>query len=109
MAAPKGNKFAKGRPKGVPNAVTTDTRIAFRNFVEGRIGLLDEWMDKVAAKDPDKALDFMLKFSEYFIPKLARTELANEDGKEFIVKITNYAGSAKFYSETIPTSTDGRD
>jgi|TARA_R100001530_G_C4308327_1_gene152338 hypothetical protein len=108
MANTTGKKFG-GRKKGVPNAVTQDTRIAYRNFVEGRLDSLNEWMDRVAKKDPDKALDFMLKFSEYFIPKLARTEIANEDGKEFVINIVNYANTKKLCAEAVSVTVDEGD
>lgn len=71
MANTTGKKFG-GRKKGTPNKTTVDTRRAYQQFVEGRVESLDAWLDALDA--PEKKLDFMLKFSEYFIPKLARTE-----------------------------------
>lgn len=85
MAAPKGNKFAVGRPKGKPNRATTEVKFAFKLFVENHLDDLEKWLQKVAAKDPAQALDFMLKFSEYFIPKLARTEHSDPEGKPLII------------------------
>ena len=79
MANTTGKKFG-GRKKGAPNKVTTDTRKAYQDFVEGNIENLNLWMSELS--EPDKKLDFMLKFSEYFIPRLARTELTGKDGKD---------------------------
>jgi hypothetical protein len=45
------------------------------------------WLEKVAEDDPNKALDMMLKLSEYFIPKLARQELTGPDGKDLFKDI----------------------
>lgn len=73
MAAPKGNSYSPGRPKGSKNQITQDTREAYKMFVQGNLGRLNEWMDELDS--PEKKLDFMLKFSEYFIPKLARTDI----------------------------------
>ena len=88
MPFEKGNNLGKGRPKGKSNKVTEETREKYKAFVEGNIDNLQTWMDKVAHRDPAAALDFMLKFSEYFIPKLQRTELTGEDGEEIKQTIT---------------------
>ena len=69
---PKGQKFG-GRVKGTPNKTTSEIREAYQEFVEGNIENLNLWMNELDA--PEKRLDFMLKFSEYFIPKLQRTEV----------------------------------
>ncbi len=49
---------------------------------------MERWLQRVAEgdevlglkPDPHKALDIMLKMSEYHIPKLARTEISGVDG-----------------------------
>lgn len=88
MAATKGHKKEGGRKPGTPNKVTQDVRQRYKDFVEGNLGNLDRWLERVATSDPDKALDFMLKFSEYFIPKLQRTELTGEGGEEIKQTVT---------------------
>lgn len=85
MAAPKGHTFATGRPKGAPNKIKAEVKQAYKLFVENHLDDLELWLQQVAEKDPAAALDFMLKFSEYFIPKLARTEMAGEEGKPLII------------------------
>lgn len=80
----KGKKIA-GRKAGVPNKITGEVREAYKSFVENNIPNLELWMQRVAIKEPDKALDFMLKFSEYFIPKLNRTELTGKDEGSILV------------------------
>jgi hypothetical protein len=45
------------------------------------------YREEVAEDDPNKALDMMLKLSEYFIPKLARQELTGADGKDLFKDI----------------------
>jgi hypothetical protein len=82
MANHKGAKKIAGRQKGTPNKINAEVRDAFRELVHNNMPHLQKWLKKVAATDPDKALDFMLKFSEYFIPKLQRTELTGADGGE---------------------------
>jgi hypothetical protein len=87
----KGHQKVGGKQKGTPNKITNDVRQRYKDFVEGNLDNLDTWLDRVATTDPDKALDFMLKFSEYFIPKLQRTELTGQDGQNLIpdeIKVT---------------------
>ncbi len=38
----------------------------------------------MATEDPEKAMDLMLKLSEYIIPKLARQELVGNDGADLL-------------------------
>jgi len=80
-----------GRVAGTPNKGTAGIRAAFLKMVEENIDNFPEWMARVAAEDASKALDFMFKFSEYLLPKLARTEhtgLDDDKGKPQAIKIS---------------------
>jgi hypothetical protein len=77
MPAPKGTRppnAGKGRKPGVPNKATGAVRDLFAKFVEANASKAQELFDKVAADDPGKALDLLARFSEFVLPKLARTE-----------------------------------
>ena len=76
---PKGAPKTGGRKKGTPNKVTKDIREAIGEMLEGCADRMGEWLDRVAAEDPAKALDLALKASEYAIPKLSRAEVKTED------------------------------
>jgi hypothetical protein len=69
----------RGRGKGTPNRTTSEIRDNISN--------MNKWLEEVAEDDPNKALDMMLKLSEYFIPKLARQELTGADGKDLFKDI----------------------
>jgi hypothetical protein len=56
-------------------------------LVDSNISNMNKWLEEVAEDDPNKALDMMLKLSEYFIPKLARQELTGADGKDLFKDI----------------------
>lgn len=47
MAAPKGNKFAKGRPKGKPNKLTADIKAVAQQYGPEAIDVLLEVMRDV--------------------------------------------------------------
>ena len=83
MAAPKGNSFSNGRPKGSKNKVTLEMKKAFKLLVDGNLGKMQSWIDRTAEKDPAKAMQLMLDMSERFLPKLARTEVTGKDGEDF--------------------------
>jgi hypothetical protein len=86
--APGNQANPSGKPVGTCNKTTKQIREAYQSFVEGKLDKVEGWFDDVAAKDPAQALDLMLKFSEYFVPKLARH--VDGDGNdikyEFILK-----------------------
>lgn len=69
-----------GRTKGVPNKATLAAREAIGKFVDGNAHRLQDWLDKVAAKDPEKAFSLFQSVIEYHVPKLARSEITGKDG-----------------------------
>ena len=77
MANNTGIKYG-GRQKGTANKSTARLREAFTGLLEGNMGRLQELLDKVAEKNPQKALELMLKLSEFVLPKLRAIEVNNE-------------------------------
>jgi len=68
-----------GRPKGALNKNTRELRESFRLIAENQTPKLQEALDKLFEKDPDKAIKHLLALSEYVTPKLARTEMTGAD------------------------------
>lgn len=73
-----------GRPAGTPNKVIADLREVLRGFVEGQADNLPAWIARVAADDPARAAELVLKAAEYVIPKLGRAELTGANGGPLI-------------------------
>ena len=88
MANNTGIKYG-GRQKGTANKATTRLREAFTGLLEGNIGRLQELLDKVAEKNPQKALELLLKLSEFVLPKLrdrCELDLHNETKQKSILE-----------------------
>ena len=76
-----------GRPKGTKNKNTQQIREAYQLLTEQNLDNMNRWLQQTAHEDPAKAMDLMLKLSEYIIPKLARTELTGNDGEDLFKNI----------------------
>lgn len=75
----------KSSRKGVPNKSTKEIREALQYIVESKLESLSEWLDAIAAENPTKAFDIIIKLSEFIVPKLQRSEIEIEkNGKEEI-------------------------
>lgn len=77
----------KGRPKGKPNKTTAEIREAYQRLVEDNLTNMTDWLTQVAEENPERAMDLMLKLSEYMIPKLARQEVTGADGADLFKNI----------------------
>lgn len=76
-----------GRPKGSKNKKTEAIREAYQKLTENNLESMSIWLSQVASEDPAKAMDLMLRLSEYIIPKLARTEMTGSDGEDLFKNI----------------------
>jgi hypothetical protein len=82
----------EGRPKGSPNKTTQEVRDAYQLFAENNMDKFQDWIDKVASKNPAKALEIVLAMSEYFLPKLQRTETdVTTNGKDINIPLSSWA------------------
>jgi len=81
MGFQKGHKLGKGRPRGSENKTSLDIKLAFKNLVEMNLDNITEWMERVAEKNPAEALEFMVKFAQFNVPMLSRTQLTGSDGE----------------------------
>lgn len=77
MAGPNKPKTG-GRKPGVPNKVTREFRETVTRLLEDNAENVAEWLSRVAADDPDKALQRLAQLAEYAAPKLSRSEVRAE-------------------------------
>lgn len=75
-----GKRPGAGRPLGSPNRATAEVRAAIAKLMEETAPKMQDWLERVAAEDPARALDIVVKLAEYHIPKLGRIEMMGEGG-----------------------------
>tara|TARA_R110001632_G_scaffold45587_1_gene115971 strand:+ start:49 stop:366 length:318 start_codon:yes stop_codon:yes gene_type:complete len=76
-----------GKKPGTQNKTTKRVREAYQNLVEMNLDKMSIWISQIASEDPAKAMDTMIKLSEYIIPKLARTEVTGNEGEDLFKNI----------------------
>lgn len=76
-----------GRKAGVPNKTTTEIREAYQHLVEMNLENMTTWLGQIADTDPVKAMDTMIKLSEYVIPRLARQEITGSEGEDLFKNV----------------------
>ena len=76
-----------GKKKGTLNKTTKHIREAYQKLTEDNLENMSLWLAQIAAEDPAKAMDTMIRLSEYILPKLARTELTGNDGDDLFKNI----------------------
>ena len=79
-----------GRPKGAKDKAQADIKQSYQSFVEGNLSNIETWLKKVAAKDPGRAIELMLRLSEFIVPKQKAVEFkASEDTIKQVIKWGN--------------------
>ena len=76
-----------GRPAGSKNIKTQQIREAYQKLTEDNLTNMQQWLERIAEDSPEKAMQLMINLSDFVIPKLARTELVGEDGKDLFKNI----------------------
>jgi uncharacterized protein YjgD (DUF1641 family) len=83
MANTTGQKYG-GRKKGTPNKTTKDIRQVYSKLLEDNQDQLQDLFDKVAEKNPQKALELLIKVSEFVIPKLRAVDIQPQQEQQQI-------------------------
>jgi len=101
MAFVKGDPRINREGRIGPNNSTKMIKEAFAMLVENNLPNMGRWLNQIAADDPAKAVDIIIKLSERFVPSLARTEITAKDGDDLFKQITFNFGPALNSAERI--------
>jgi hypothetical protein len=64
---------------------------------------VEGWIREVAETDPARAAELVLRLAEYFVPKLARTEVAGVEGAEpLVVHVMTYGDASEALGPVAP-------
>jgi hypothetical protein len=66
--------------KGIPNKKTAEIKNAFSKLLHENKDNIIEWLERVAVKDPARALELVAKFGDFTIPRLSRTTQVDDEG-----------------------------
>lgn len=74
--------FVKGQKKLYPKDGLTkhrkDVKRAFQELLELNTPRLQEWLERIAEKNPAKALEVFIEISKRFVPTLTNTTIEGE-------------------------------
>lgn len=73
-----GHKKIGGRQKGSVNLAARQIREAYAEILQNNIDKLAGWLEEVAAKDPEKALNIHIEISKRFVPVLQAIKVEGE-------------------------------
>lgn len=76
-----------GRPKGTKDKSTKEIRERFNDLLENNLPNIEKWLTSTAEKDPAKALDLLLKLSEFVVPKLKAADLNLNSGQDMVITV----------------------
>lgn len=77
-----------GRKAGIPNKTTGEMKSLITDLVSNNMSTAQEWIDRVAEKDPAKALDILIKMSDFVLPRLSRIDYKETDQPDNKIKVT---------------------
>lgn len=75
----------EGRKKGVPNKATQEVKDAYLALIQGNLPQIQAWLDRVAERDPARAIDLLLRISPFVIPKKQEMDLNIENPINIVI------------------------
>ena len=77
--------YPQGRAKGSTNQSTEKIKLHYTNLIEGNLGSIQDWLNRVAETDPRGALDFLIKLSPFVIPKKSESDITIDNPINIII------------------------
>jgi len=64
-----------GRPAGSKNKETRDIKRCYRELLEHNVDNLDKWIAEVAEKKPEKALELIIRLTDFIVPRMKNLQI----------------------------------
>ena len=77
-----------GKKPGTKNHTTRQVKEAFGKLLEGNLDNMTAWLANIAAENPEKAFDLMIRLSERFVPRLAQTQITDGEGGDIFKNVS---------------------
>jgi len=74
-----------GRPAGALNKETKEIKEAYTNLLHGNLHEIQEWINRVAERNPEKAFDMLMKLSPFVLPKKQEMDLNIENPINIVI------------------------
>jgi len=74
-----------GNVKGVQHKTTRRIKEKYCDLLDNNSQNIQRWLDQVAAEDPAKALDFLIKLSPFVLPKKSEDAITLEQPIKIIL------------------------
>jgi len=78
-----------GRPLGSKNVATSELREYVKLIVAGQLSYIEESLDRVREKSPDKYMSLLTRLIDLTLPKQQQIEVSNENGIDLHATIEN--------------------
>ena len=75
----------EGRPKGSPNKATQEIKDAYINLIHGNLPEIQGWLNRVAERDPARAIDLLLRLSPFVLPKKQEVDMNIENPIQILI------------------------
>lgn len=72
-------KKSPGRPAGSKNVATSELREYVKLIVAGQLSYIEESLDRVREKSPDKYMSLLTRLIDLTLPKQQQVEISNEN------------------------------
>lgn len=77
------------KSKRTKNKTTLELQESFNSILSDNLENMNTWLNEIATKQPEKALEMTLKIASFILPKVRSIEVDLKEPKEDLTKLSN--------------------
>lgn len=81
--------YPQGREKGGSNKDTIAIKKAYLDLLNNNLRNIQVWLNRVAAEDPGRAIDLLLKMTPFVVPKKTEADITIDNPINIIIPPDN--------------------